>query len=124
MYKIGWIFHQNMFVSKSSLGVHVIGFKNTAQNWSGSDDKRDITSSDNLEWVEGRIRFQDLLVNYGLDDIYNADETGLFFRLDPNQTLTTKSDTAKGFIQEGQRKDYSAIFVVMLLELEKFGMIG
>ena len=30
-----------------------------------------------------------LLAKYDKEDIYNADETGLFFRMEPNQTLST-----------------------------------
>src|SRR5436190_4877592 len=29
------------------------------------------------------------LSSYNKEDIYNADETGLFFRMEPNQTLST-----------------------------------
>ena len=29
------------------------------------------------------------LAKYNKEDIYNADETGLFFRMEPNQTLST-----------------------------------
>ena len=38
---------------------------------------------------EERLRLQELLSNYNKEDIYNADETGLFFRMEPNQTLST-----------------------------------
>ncbi len=37
---------------------------------------------------EERSRLQRLLANYDGEDIYNADETGLFFRIEPNQTLS------------------------------------
>ena len=33
--------------------------------------------------------FQELLSNYELENIYNADETGLFYRMTSNQTLAT-----------------------------------
>lgn len=38
---------------------------------------------------EERIRLRVLLSKYEEEDIYNADETGLFFRMEPNQTLST-----------------------------------
>jgi hypothetical protein len=34
-----------------------------------------------------RERLRRILRRYNLDDIYNADETGLFFRMSPNETL-------------------------------------
>ncbi|CAB4381270.1 unnamed protein product [Rhizophagus irregularis] len=38
---------------------------------------------------EERLRLRTLLAKYDEKDIYNADETGLFFRMEPNQTLST-----------------------------------
>lgn len=38
---------------------------------------------------EERTRLRALLAKYDKEDIYNADETGLFFRMEPNQTLGT-----------------------------------
>lgn len=38
---------------------------------------------------EERVRLRALLAKYDKEDIYNADETGLFFRMEPNQTLST-----------------------------------
>jgi hypothetical protein len=62
------------------------------------------SQSANLQNVEeGRARCHVLLAEYELDDIYNADETGLFFRLAPDQTLATKSDQAKGYKKDKER---------------------
>ncbi|CAB4402410.1 unnamed protein product [Rhizophagus irregularis] len=38
---------------------------------------------------EERVRLRALLAKYDKEDIYNANETGLFFRMEPNQTLST-----------------------------------
>ena len=38
---------------------------------------------------EERLRLRTLLSSYNKEDIYNADETGLFFRMELNQTLST-----------------------------------
>ena len=38
---------------------------------------------------EERARLRALLAKYDKEDIYNADETGVFFRMEPNQTLST-----------------------------------
>ncbi|GBB94568.1 hypothetical protein RclHR1_23820001 [Rhizophagus clarus] len=41
--------------------------------------------------LEERARLHILLAKYDKEDIYNADETGLFFRMELNQTLGTSS---------------------------------
>ena len=38
-----------------------------------------------------------------LENVYNADETGLFFRLGPNRTLATRNDKAKGIKKDKER---------------------
>lgn len=38
---------------------------------------------------EERLKLRNLLAAYDEEDIYNADETGLFFRMEPDQTLST-----------------------------------
>ncbi|CAG8629508.1 5750_t:CDS:1, partial [Scutellospora calospora] len=42
-----------------------------------------------------RIKLQELLSQYNPDDIYNANETGLFYRLLPNQILSKKAIAGK-----------------------------
>lgn len=57
-----------------------------------------------LDQVEdGRKRLQELIATFDLENVYNADETGLFFRLGPNRTLATKSDKAKGIKKDKER---------------------
>ena len=50
-------------------------------------------SADMASVAAGREQLQEDLKAYSLDDIYNMDETGLFYRLKPNQTLAAKSAT-------------------------------
>jgi hypothetical protein len=38
-----------------------------------------------------RSKLQKILATYRLEDIFNADETGLFFRMLPSQTLATSA---------------------------------
>ena len=38
-----------------------------------------------------RAKLQELLSRYDPSDIYNTDETGPFYRMEPNQTLATGS---------------------------------
>jgi hypothetical protein len=60
-------------------------------------------SADKVAAENGRCYFQELLKNYHPDNILNADETGLYFRLGPDKTLASKSDMAKGFKKDKQR---------------------
>ncbi|CAB5310037.1 unnamed protein product [Rhizophagus irregularis] len=54
---------------------------------------------------EKRLRLRTLLAKYNEEDIYNADETGLFFRMEPNQTLGT------GKIS-GRKKDKTRVSIL------------
>jgi len=45
---------------------------------------------------------QEEIKKYNLNDVYNYDETGLFYRMTPNQTLATKS-------RPGKKKDKSRV---------------
>ena len=38
-----------------------------------------------MDIAEGRLRLQQVLAEYDLENIYNADETGLFYRMEPNR---------------------------------------
>ncbi|CAG8600923.1 1672_t:CDS:2, partial [Scutellospora calospora] len=40
---------------------------------------------------EYKKKLHDLIENYTLDNVFNADETGLFFRMAPDQTLASQS---------------------------------
>lgn len=46
------------------------------------------------QWLSGKLR--DLLASYSLDDVFNADETALYFKLLPNKTITYKDDSCAG----------------------------
>jgi hypothetical protein len=68
----GWIYR-----FKQRNGLHSVKF-------SGEANSAPIESL-----PEERLKLRALLAKYNEDDIYNADETGLFFRMEPNQTLST-----------------------------------
>ena len=68
----GWIYR-----FKKRNGLHKVKF-------SGKANSAPIESLS-----EERLRLRALLAKYNEDDIYNADETGLFFQMEPNQTLST-----------------------------------
>lgn len=53
-------------------------------NFSGESNSASLTTL-----PEERLRLHTLLSLYNKEDIYNADETGLFFQMEPNQTLST-----------------------------------
>ncbi|CAG8678596.1 5736_t:CDS:2, partial [Acaulospora morrowiae] len=44
----------------------------------------------------GRKELQQIIATFNIDDVYNADETGLFFCLGLNKTLASKGDKVKG----------------------------
>jgi len=52
------------------------------------------TPSEVVEEWESNIT--QLLQGYSLEDVYNCDETGLFWRALPNRTLAQKGDRCKG----------------------------
>ena len=51
---------------------------------------------------EKRAELQELISNFDLNDVFNCDETGLFYRMTPNQTLATGpvSGTKKVYINK------------------------
>lgn len=53
------------------------------------------------EWHTGEII--KLIADYSPDDIFNADETGLFFQLLPQHTLAAKGDHCRGGEKAKQR---------------------
>ncbi|CAF1199521.1 unnamed protein product [Rotaria sordida] len=53
----------------------------------------DLTTVD--EWKK---RLVSIIDSYDPNDVYNADETGLFFKALPNRSLVTAKDTCKGRI--------------------------
>ena len=70
----GWVYK-----FKKRIGIHKI----TLHGEAGS------VPLANLE--EERLKLQKVLAEYDLEHIYNADETGLFYRMEPNQTLGAAS---------------------------------
>lgn len=56
---------------------------------------------------EERTALKRILSDYNPKDIFNADETGLFYRMPPNRTLSTSSNVS------GHKKDKSRITVLL-----------
>jgi len=52
-------------------------------------------------WVSDQLPM--LLINYGPDDVFNADETGLFYEMLPSKTLAFSSDSCSGGKKSKQR---------------------
>jgi len=84
-------FAQALNISKKSLSLShgwLMGFKQ--RNYLCSFTLHGEANSAPLEILpQQRKFFQELLSNYELENIYNADETGLFYRMTSNQTLAT-----------------------------------
>jgi len=68
---------------------------------------REAASAPLISMNEERETLKGLLSNYQPEDIFNADETGLFFRMPPNRTLATSKNVA------GYKKDKTRITVLL-----------
>lgn len=53
------------------------------------------------EWIKSE--WPKIIAEYSPEDIYNADETGLYFRAMPDHTYLFKSETSKGFKMPKER---------------------
>jgi len=60
---------------KKRIGIHKIILHGEANSASLTD------------LADERLKLQRILASYDPENIYNADETGLFYRMEPNQTL-------------------------------------
>jgi hypothetical protein len=72
-------------------------------NFSGEANSAPLTTLS-----EERSRLRALLLSYDREDIYNADETGLFFRMEPNQTLSTGAVAG--------RKKVRLVYIIMIFK--------
>lgn len=54
-----------------------------------------------MEWRAGEVT--KLISSYSPDDVFNADEAGIFFQLEPNKTLALKGDKCVGGKKSKQR---------------------
>lgn len=43
------------------------------------------------------VKIQSIVVKYNPEDVYNGNESGLFYRMFPNKTLAHKNEDVKGF---------------------------
>lgn len=57
-------------------------------------EKTNVNEGDIHVWLE--VTLPNLIRDYKLDDVFNLDETGLFYRLLPEKTLTFKGDSCQG----------------------------
>ena len=60
---------------------------------------------------EKRVELQTLIENYAPEDVYNFDETGLFYRMKPSQTLATKKIA-------GKKKDNTRISIGLCCNMD------
>ncbi|XP_041364446.1 tigger transposable element-derived protein 6-like [Gigantopelta aegis] len=73
MYTCGWL---PRFKSRHNVAKHVY--------------EREAASPDKNAVVSGREELKKVLKDYAPEDVFNMDETGLFFKLGPNYTLASK----------------------------------
>jgi hypothetical protein len=68
------------------------GYINSKTDWYSQNTLHGEANSASLtDIAEERLRLQQVLADYDLKHIYNADEMGLFYHMEPNQTLSTSS---------------------------------
>ncbi|GBM58486.1 Tigger transposable element-derived protein 4 [Araneus ventricosus] len=87
------------FLKKRALFVPMddwIGFKkrHNIRSREVVGEAASVCSSDINHWMENV--WPDIIRNYNEKDIFNADETGLFYKLTPNQTLKFKGEKCVG----------------------------
>ncbi|KAL1448239.1 hypothetical protein WDU94_003519, partial [Cyamophila willieti] len=61
-----------------------------------------VDKSAGADWKE---KLPSICEGYSERDVYNADETGLFFRVLPNKTMAFKNETCSAAVGKFQRKD-------------------
>jgi DDE superfamily endonuclease len=67
---------------------------------------REAASAPLEDLLEERKRLAEIILPYDLEDVYNANETGLFFRMLPSQTLASSS-------RSGMKKDKERITIFL-----------
>ena len=67
---------------------HAIGMKQL------SGESNSVSDSDTRPWLD--LTLPELLSQYKPEDVFNADETGLFYKLRPDRTLTFKGEKCVG----------------------------
>ena len=91
---------------------HAIGMKKV------SGEEKSVAEEDIKPWISDAL--PDLLKRFKPEDIYNADETGLFFKLQPDHTLAFKGEKCSG----GKKsKDRLTVLVCASMAGEKGPML-
>ena len=83
-----------------------------------SGEEKSVSEEDVEPWLSSTL--PDLLKKYKPEDIYNADETGLFYKLQPDCTLAFKGEKCSG----GKKsKDRLTVLVCASMAGEKVPML-
>lgn len=85
----------------------------TSQKVCGEANKVSEETAD--EWIKN---FSIILQNYDADDVFNMDESGIFYNLQPDRTLNIKGDKCHGGSKSKQR--ITAVFCCNSTGTEKF----
>jgi hypothetical protein len=73
--------------------LHAFQVRHNIRSVALSGESADVSPAVLEDWQK---RLPDLLRGYNREDVFNADETGLFYRALPQRTLAIKGDPAKG----------------------------
>ena len=82
----------------------------------GEEKSADLLAAN--EWI--KTEWPKIIAEYSPQDIYNADETGLYFHAMPEHTYLFKNETAKGFKTSKER--VTVLCCVNMIE-EKQGLL-
>ncbi|GBN15367.1 Tigger transposable element-derived protein 6 [Araneus ventricosus] len=80
--------------SFSSRWLHKFKLRHGITGKTVSGESGDVDCETVNDWIENQL--PNLIKGYKQKDIFNADETGLFYNLLPPKTLAIKSDTCHG----------------------------
>lgn len=77
----------------------------TTRSISGEGAAADVDGAE--QWQNGQLRH--ILEDYAPDDIYNMDESALFFKLLPDRTLAFKGETCTGREHANEGQDFGGV---------------
>ena len=66
----------------------------------GAREAAEVPADVVADWT---VRLQDLTSGYALEDIYNADKTGLYYRALPERSMVIRGDPRKGIKTSKER---------------------
>ncbi|GBL95858.1 hypothetical protein AVEN_227107-1 [Araneus ventricosus] len=102
--------------SFSSGWLHKFKLRHGIAGKTVSGESGDVDCETVDDWIQNYL--PDMIKGYEQKDIFNADETGLFYNLQPFKTLTIASDTCHG--GKKSKEDRQCYCVSMQMDLKNY----